>query len=230
MGSIPVWEDPVCWGATKSMHHSCWACVPEPGNCNYWSPQALEPWSIRRKATAVRSSSTTTRELSPLMATREKPARSNEDAVQPPKKIIIKKIFKKILREMLTTTALLDRHHLLSGTCPASFLVPVPSMSPCIPFSSLKLEGCCFSVTKLLVHLPFLKPISGFPITLKINTGLSRRPSMIWPLLTYLTLLFEFLSLESPSICGKGWAGSPHRVLGSPFSRLSSTPGSCLPL
>ena len=100
---------------------------------------------------------------------------------------------------MLTTTAPLvqDHHHLLHGTCPASFLVPEPSMSPSIPFSSLKLEGCCFSVTKLIMCLPFLKPISGFPITLRINIGLSLGQgcsdscSPIW------LSSFEFLSPES---------------------------------
>ena len=26
-----VWEDPTCHGATKPMHHNCWACAIEPG-------------------------------------------------------------------------------------------------------------------------------------------------------------------------------------------------------
>ena len=30
-----------CRGATKPMHHNCWACALEPGSRNYWSPCAI---------------------------------------------------------------------------------------------------------------------------------------------------------------------------------------------
>ena len=45
-----VLEDPTCWGATKPVCHSYWACAPESGRCNYWAhvlnfwnPRTLEP-------------------------------------------------------------------------------------------------------------------------------------------------------------------------------------------
>ena len=27
-----IWEDPTCCGASKPMHHNCWACALEPGS------------------------------------------------------------------------------------------------------------------------------------------------------------------------------------------------------
>ena len=40
-----VREDPTCRGATKPVHHNCWACVLEPASHNYWAhvPQLLKP-------------------------------------------------------------------------------------------------------------------------------------------------------------------------------------------
>ena len=38
-----IWEDPAYLAAAGPMCHDCWACVPKPGNHNYWSPRALEP-------------------------------------------------------------------------------------------------------------------------------------------------------------------------------------------
>ena len=38
-----VREDPTGRGATKPMHHNCWACALEPGNHNYWSSLSPEP-------------------------------------------------------------------------------------------------------------------------------------------------------------------------------------------
>ena len=40
-----VWEDPICRGATKPMHHNCWDCAIELGGHNYraYEPQLLEP-------------------------------------------------------------------------------------------------------------------------------------------------------------------------------------------
>ena len=35
-----VREDPTCRGATKTMHHSYWACALEPVSHNYWSLRA----------------------------------------------------------------------------------------------------------------------------------------------------------------------------------------------
>ena len=32
-----TWEDPTCRGATKPVHHNCWACALEPRSCSYWA-------------------------------------------------------------------------------------------------------------------------------------------------------------------------------------------------
>ena len=36
-----VQEDSTCLRATKSIHHSCWACALEPGSCNYWNHEEV---------------------------------------------------------------------------------------------------------------------------------------------------------------------------------------------
>ena len=43
-----VWEEPTCPGATKPVHHNCWACAPEPTCHNYWAqvPQLLKPMHL----------------------------------------------------------------------------------------------------------------------------------------------------------------------------------------
>ena len=40
-----VWEDPICRGASKPVHHNYWACALEPVSHNYWArmPQPLKP-------------------------------------------------------------------------------------------------------------------------------------------------------------------------------------------
>ena len=39
-----VQEDPTCHGATKPVHHNCWACALEPVSHKYWDhvPQLLK--------------------------------------------------------------------------------------------------------------------------------------------------------------------------------------------
>ena len=56
-----VWEDPICRGATKPVHHYYWACALEPMCHNYWSPHTLSPCSATREATAMRSPHTATK-------------------------------------------------------------------------------------------------------------------------------------------------------------------------
>ena len=48
MGSIVLQEDSTCYGATKPMPHSYWACALEPTNGNYWvhMPQLLKPMCL----------------------------------------------------------------------------------------------------------------------------------------------------------------------------------------
>ena len=77
-----VQEDPMCFGGTKP-------CITtaeplEPKNCNYCAyvpellkPECLKTCALQREATARRS---------PCTATREKPAHSNKDLVQPKNK------------------------------------------------------------------------------------------------------------------------------------------------
>ena len=91
-----VREDPTCRGATKPVHHNYWARALEPLSHSYWSPCSWSLCSTTREATAVRSLRTTMK-LAPLAATREKPARSNEDPMQPKinKYIYLKKKKKK---------------------------------------------------------------------------------------------------------------------------------------
>ena len=40
-----AWEDPICRGATKLVHHNYWACALEPARHSYWAraPQLLKP-------------------------------------------------------------------------------------------------------------------------------------------------------------------------------------------
>ena len=40
-----VWEDPMCHGAIKPVHHNYWACALELASHNYWAhvPQLLKP-------------------------------------------------------------------------------------------------------------------------------------------------------------------------------------------
>ena len=42
-GFNPWWEDPTCHRATKPVYHHYWACVPESGSRNCWSPCSLVP-------------------------------------------------------------------------------------------------------------------------------------------------------------------------------------------
>ena len=43
VGSIQFWENPTCCGATKPMHHNCWACALAPRSHSYWTPCSREP-------------------------------------------------------------------------------------------------------------------------------------------------------------------------------------------
>ena len=62
----PVWEDPMCRGATKPVRHNYWACAlesphattTEPTCHNYWSPHSTtrEDTTMRRPCTATKSS------------------------------------------------------------------------------------------------------------------------------------------------------------------------------
>lgn len=124
-------------------------------------------------------------------------------------------------------------HHLSSGICPASFLVPAPTRSPSISFSFLKPEQWYVLLTNLIVYLPFLKTFIGFFITLKMNTRLllaqqawSDPSSPIWPPLLLSLSWASFQPHWPSSLCGTSWAASPHRVLRSPFPHPSSTPTS----
>ena len=56
-----VWKDSTCHRAAKPTCH------------NYWSPGALDPYSVTRETTAVRRLCTATREQPLLAATRERP-------------------------------------------------------------------------------------------------------------------------------------------------------------
>lgn len=47
-------NDPTCQRATKSMHHSYWACLLEPRSYNSWSLGISRDSSARREATAMR--------------------------------------------------------------------------------------------------------------------------------------------------------------------------------
>ena len=43
-----VRQDPTCHGATKPMHHNCWAWALEPASHSYWDrmPQPLKPMCL----------------------------------------------------------------------------------------------------------------------------------------------------------------------------------------
>ena len=63
-----VREDPTCHGATKPVHHNCWACALEPASHNYRSPcattteaHAPRARAPQREATAMRSPRTATK-------------------------------------------------------------------------------------------------------------------------------------------------------------------------
>ena len=75
-----VQEDSTCEGETKPTHH------------NYWSPHALEP-VLRNKRSQRNEKPVHCHEECLLTATREKPAHTNKDPMQPLKKLIT--IFKK---------------------------------------------------------------------------------------------------------------------------------------
>ena len=49
-------EGPTCCGATKPVHHNCWACALQPVSHSYWSP-----CSATREATAMSSPCTATK-------------------------------------------------------------------------------------------------------------------------------------------------------------------------
>ena len=54
------WEDPTCWGASKSMPHNYEDSAVEPTGHNYWAliTEACMPWSLfstTREAVAMRS-------------------------------------------------------------------------------------------------------------------------------------------------------------------------------
>ena len=55
------------------MHHNSWTCALEPRSCSYWSLHTLQPCSVIREATTMRSPRTATREYPLLATTREKP-------------------------------------------------------------------------------------------------------------------------------------------------------------
>ena len=38
-----IWEDSMCPGASKPVHHNRWACTVKPMSCNHWSPRTSEP-------------------------------------------------------------------------------------------------------------------------------------------------------------------------------------------
>ena len=66
-----VQEDPTCHRATKPVHYNYWACAPEAGRHNYWSPYALEP-VLRSKRSHCNGKPTPCHKEWPLLAaTRE---------------------------------------------------------------------------------------------------------------------------------------------------------------
>ena len=88
-------EDPTCLGTTKPVHRNYWACVPEPGRCNSWSPSALE-LVLHKRSPATRSLHTQL-ESSPRLPQLEKNLRSNDDPAQQIIMIInFKTLFKKV--------------------------------------------------------------------------------------------------------------------------------------
>ena len=78
MGSILVWEDPTCQGATKSMWHNYWACALEPGSRNYRAhtmqllkPLHLEPVLRNKRSHGNEKPIHCNEEQPPLATTRE---------------------------------------------------------------------------------------------------------------------------------------------------------------
>ena len=75
-----VREDPTCRGATKPVHHNCWACALEPVSHNYWAhvPQLLKPTRLEPVLHSKRSHRNEkpthcNKEQPPPVATRESP-------------------------------------------------------------------------------------------------------------------------------------------------------------
>ena len=88
-----VREDSTCHGATKPVHHNCWACAPEPVSHNYWVrvPQLLKP--VCPRACAPQQEKPLQWEARPLqwraapaLCNSRKPVHSNEDPMQPKRK------------------------------------------------------------------------------------------------------------------------------------------------
>ena len=76
-----AWEDPICCGASESMHHSCWACALETLGHNCWVPDTLE-LMLRDKMSPARRSWGTATGAAPLAAPSEAP-RSRDSPAQP---------------------------------------------------------------------------------------------------------------------------------------------------
>ena len=84
-----VWEDPTCHGATKPMHHNCWACTLEP------EPQLLNTRATTTEAHTPRAHAlqqekplqwealTLQRRVAPARRNQRKPVHSNKDPMQP---------------------------------------------------------------------------------------------------------------------------------------------------
>ena len=75
-----IQEDPTCCGATKPIHHNCWACAPLPGRCNYRAhvqqllqPACLESILRNKGRNCSEKPMQHNRRLTPITATREKP-------------------------------------------------------------------------------------------------------------------------------------------------------------
>ena len=66
-----VQEDPTCRGATKPVHHNCWACALDSRSHNYWDhvPQLMKPACLEPVLRNKRSPPSATRE-SPRAATK----------------------------------------------------------------------------------------------------------------------------------------------------------------
>ena len=41
VGTILIWEEATCFGATKPFCHNYWACAPESGTCDSWTQRAV---------------------------------------------------------------------------------------------------------------------------------------------------------------------------------------------
>ena len=91
-----VREDPTCCGATKPVSHNDWACTLEPVSHNYWSPRATTIEAHVPRARAPQQEKPLQWQarapqwrVAPARCNKRKPARSNEDPMQP--KIKLKK-------------------------------------------------------------------------------------------------------------------------------------------